>query len=64
MFKAIILGCALCAGTAGIALWVKSGGNAAADSAAHQPAVESQVSIQDIHRKADMIGLPRQVFGD
>jgi hypothetical protein len=57
MFKAVILGCAICA-TGATVLWVKSGGNAAANSAA----VVSPISIQEMHSNARMDSLPVQAF--
>jgi len=58
MFKAIILGCAVCAGAGGTVLWVKSSGNAAANSTA----VVSPISIQEMHSNARMDSLPVQAF--
>jgi hypothetical protein len=58
MIKAIILGCAICAGAGGTVLWVKSGSNAAASSAA----LVSPISIQEMHSNAHMDGLPVQTF--
>ncbi len=58
MLKAIILGSAICAGAGGTVLWVKSGSNAEAKSAA----LVSLISIQEMHSNAHMDGLPVQAF--
>jgi hypothetical protein len=58
MLKAIILGCAICAGTGGTVLWVKSGGYAVAGPAAH----ESVLSFQEMHSNAHLDSLPIQSF--
>jgi hypothetical protein len=58
MLKAIILGCAICAGAGGTVLWVNSGGNAVAGSTA----VVSPISIQEMHSNAHLDGLPVQSF--
>jgi hypothetical protein len=63
MLKAIILGCALCAGAGGTVLWVKSGGQATANVTAVTASV-SPMSIQELHSKAHLDGLPIQVVED
>jgi hypothetical protein len=62
MFKAIILGCALCAGAGGTALLVKAGGSTAASS--NGAATASVISIQEMHTSARMDGLAVQVVQD
>jgi hypothetical protein len=58
MLKAIILGCAICAGAGGTVVWMKSASNAASGSAA----VVSPISIQEMHTRVDMDGLPVQTY--
>ena len=64
MFKAIILGCTICAGAGGTAIWVKSGGNAAANSNGTPATSVSPISIQEMHSNAHLDGLPVQVVQD
>jgi hypothetical protein len=63
MLKAIILGCALCAGAGGTVLWVKAGGNGTANVTAATAAV-SPISIQELHSNAHLDNLPIQVVED
>jgi hypothetical protein len=58
MLKAIILSCTFCAGTGGAVLWLTSGSNALAQSAAYA----GGLSIQEMHANAHMDGLPIQTF--
>jgi uncharacterized membrane protein len=64
MLKAIILGCAICAGAGGTVVWVKSGGNAAADATATTTGTLAPMSIQQLHSNAHMDSLPVQVVED
>jgi hypothetical protein len=59
MLKAIIIGCAICAGAGGTALWMKSGSNNAEASSA---ALVSPISIQQMHSNAHLEGLPVQTY--
>jgi hypothetical protein len=58
MLKAIILGCAICIGTSGTVVLVKTGGNADA----HSPGSGAALSIQEMHSLAHLDGLPVQTF--
>ena len=60
MLKAIILGCAICAGAGGTVVWVKSGSHATANVTAVTAAV-SPMSIQELHSNAHLDNLPIQV---
>ena len=68
MFKAIVIGCAICAGAT--AYWVKSPGNAATRSTVGQSerpahADSSMRSVfQELHSRAHQDGLPVQVVED
>jgi hypothetical protein len=62
MLKAIVLGCAICAGAGGTAIWVKSGGNGAANANGTPQTAASAMSIQELHINAHLDGLPIQVF--
>jgi hypothetical protein len=70
MLKAIIIGCAICAGAGATTLWVKSSDGAAARSLVSprgQPARadSSMLSVfQDLHSRAHQDGLPVQVIED
>jgi hypothetical protein len=63
MLKAIILGCALCAGASGTVLWVKAGANDTANLTAVTATV-SPMSIQELHSNAHLDNLPIQVVED
>jgi len=63
MIKAIILGCAICAGAGGTVLWVKPGGQAKANVTAVTATV-SPMSIQELHVNAHLDNLPIQVVED
>jgi 3-hydroxy-3-methylglutaryl CoA synthase len=68
MLKAIIVGCAMCAGAGATAYWVTSSDNAAAQSTANskvKPDVADsnmQSVIQALHSKIHQDGLPIQVI--
>ena len=71
MFKAIVIGCAICAGAGATAYWVKSTGNAAAHSSVNdqrgQPArADSSMRsvFQELHSRPHQDGLPIQVIQD
>jgi hypothetical protein len=70
MLKAIIIGCAMCAGAGATAYWVTSSDNAAAQSTANpkvKPAVADssmQSVIRGLHSTAHQDGLPIQVIID
>jgi hypothetical protein len=68
MLRAIIIGCAMCAGAGAAAYWVTSSDTAAAQSAANpkvKPAIADrsmQSLIQELHSKVHQDELPIQVF--
>ena len=68
MLKAIIIGCAMCAGASATTYWVTSSDNAAAQSTANpkmMPDVAEsnmQSVIQALHSKIHQDGLPIQVI--
>jgi hypothetical protein len=64
MLKAIILACAICAGAGGTVLWVKSGGNAAANATATRVPAVATMSVQELHSNAHLDNLPIQVVED
>ena len=63
MLKAIILGCAICAGAGGTVVWVKAGGKDTANVTAVTATV-SPMSIQELHSNAHLDNLPIQVVED
>ena len=63
MLKAIILGCAICAGVGGTVVWVKSGGNAEATPTAAAASL-APMSIQQLHSNVHNNSLPIQVVED
>ena len=70
MFKAIVIGCAICAGAGATAYWVRSPNNAAAQSTigpserpAHADSSMRSV-FQELHSRAHQDGLPIQVIED
>jgi hypothetical protein len=68
MLRAIIIGCAMCAGAGATAHWVTSSDNAAAQSTASpkvKPAIADssmQSVIQELHSKPHQDDLPIQVI--
>jgi hypothetical protein len=58
MLKAMILGCAICAGTSGTVFWVAFSGN----GAAHSTSSVDMPSIQELHANAHLDNLPVQSF--
>jgi hypothetical protein len=70
MFKAIVIGCAICAGAGATAYWVKSTNNAAAQASVGQRAQPAHADssmrsvFQELHSKAHQDGLPVQVIED
>jgi hypothetical protein len=59
MLKAIIIGCAICAGAGGTALWMKSDSS---NTVASSAALLSPISIQQMHSDAHLDGLPVQTY--
>jgi len=68
MFKAIVIGCAICAGAGATAYWAKSPSNAAAQSSLKQRAQPARADsnmlsvFQELHSRAHQDGLPVQVI--
>ena len=70
MLKAIVIGCAICAGAGATAYWTKSTENAAALSSVGQNARPVHADghmlsvFQELHSRAHQDGLPIQVVRD
>ena len=70
MFKAIVIGCAICAGAGVTAYWAKSPNNGAAQSTIGQSAQPARADsnmlpvFQELHSRAHQDGLPIQVIED
>jgi hypothetical protein len=58
MLKAIILGCAICAGTSGTVFWVAFNGN----GTPHSTGSVAMPSIQEMRANAHLDNLPVQSF--
>ena len=65
MFKAIVIGCAMCAGAGATAYWVKSPNNASAQlsvtSRGHSAQADVLSVFQELHSRAHQDGLPIEV---